>query len=142
MSGLSIGQRVRFAAGLYAGCEGTVERIKDNGTVVVRGDPLHGRGGPGFSANPEERVAWGLAPIDARGDGITIEHRNSNEYTLHNLPRNDGIWLRVENFDVNIKRTDEGLVVDLYDASDEADGDPMGSAYAFDADTMAHLEEN
>lgn len=60
---LAIGQTVRFAAGLYIGCEGIVERIHDNGTVVVRGEPLHGRGGPGFSANPEEQVVWGLAPV-------------------------------------------------------------------------------
>lgn len=67
---LAIGQRVRFAAGLYIGCEGIVERIHDNGTVVVRGDGLHGRGGPGFSANPAEQVAWRLTPIDSASTPI------------------------------------------------------------------------
>lgn len=49
----TVGQRVRFISSLYVGVVGTVEAIKDNGLIVVRGGPLHGRGGAGFSTEPE-----------------------------------------------------------------------------------------
>lgn len=71
---------------------------------------------------------------------ISISAKNPNEYTVENLPRGEGIWLRVENFDVKVKRTDEGLVIDVYDASDEINGDAIASAYAFDTDTLAYQE--
>lgn len=72
---------------------------------------------------------------------ISISKLEHHEFTIDNLPRGEGISLRVENFDVRITRTDEGVVVDVYDANDELNGDTLASAYAFDAETLSDQED-
>lgn len=46
---------------------------------------------------------------------IHIEQRGECEYQVHNLSRGEGVWIQVENFDVKLRRTDTGLIVDVYD---------------------------
>ena len=41
----------------------------------------------------------------------------------------DGAWVRIENIDVRIRRTDEGVVVDLYPAN-QPNLEPVASTYA------------
>lgn len=65
---------------------------------------------------------------------IRIEQKNQYEYQVHNLPRNEGVWIRVENFDVQLKRTDEGLAVDIFGFHDEQREESLASTYAFDSE--------
>lgn len=51
----AVGQRVRFARGLYEGSEGSIESIAASGHIVVRGDR-----GTGFGVTADEAVEWGL----------------------------------------------------------------------------------
>lgn len=67
--------------------------------------------------------------------GPKITQQESHEFTCEGLPRNEAVWLRVDNFDVQIKRTDEGLVIDVFDYADEAREESLASTYAFDCDT-------
>lgn len=55
----AVGQRIRFARGLYEGNEGTVESISPSGRIVVRGDR-----GTGFGVNPDEAIQWGLQVLE------------------------------------------------------------------------------
>lgn len=71
---------------------------------------------------------------------IHIEQRNAYEYQVHNLPRNEGVYVQVENFDVLLKRTDEGLVVDVFDMDDDAREDTIATTYAFDSDTRSFMD--
>lgn len=71
---------------------------------------------------------------------INIEQHNEFKYQVHNLPRSVAIWIQVENFDLQIKRTDEGIVVDIFDMDDEDRGESLASTYAFDTDTMSYQE--
>lgn len=76
-----IGRRVRFDAGPFTGFEGTVEKISANGIMVVRGDPLHGRDGAGFSVDVHEGAQWDVvladppvpAPLPASADTAKAE---------------------------------------------------------------------
>ena len=72
---------------------------------------------------------------------VHIEQKNESEYQVHNLPRNQGIWVQVENFDIQIKRTDEGIVLDIYDMDDEERSGSIGYAYAFDSETRSFQED-
>lgn len=72
---------------------------------------------------------------------ITPQQDDEHDFQVHNLPRNEAIWLQVENFDLYIKRTDEGIVVDIYDADIEAPLESLNSAHAFDADTISFQGE-
>lgn len=67
---------------------------------------------------------------------IEITQMDRYEFICRNLPRNEAIDLTIENFDLHIKRTDEGIVVDIFDTLDEERVDSMGSTYAFDNDTQ------
>ncbi len=73
---------------------------------------------------------------------IHIEQRNEYEYQVHNLPRNEGIWIQVKNFDVRILRTDEGIVLEAFDVDALIREEPLSSAYAFDNDTASFQVEN
>ena len=72
---------------------------------------------------------------------IEIEQREEHEYQVHNLPRNEAIWLQIENFDLHIKRTDEGLAVDIFDTDDLDRSESLSGTYAFDSDTASFGEE-
>lgn len=72
--------------------------------------------------------------------GATIEQRSESEFQVNDLKRNEAIHMRVENFDLHIKRTDEGIVVDIYDFQDELNGESLGSTYAFDSETLVFQE--
>ena len=61
-------------------------------------------------------------------------------FQVHNLARNEGIWLQVENFDLRIKRTDEGISVSIYDVDVEADLELLSECCAFDNDTISFQE--
>jgi hypothetical protein len=53
---------------------------------------------------------------------------NAKEFTLK--PKQDHVWVTVGNISVYIKRTDEGVVVDLFKLGHE-DQDCITSTYAF-----------
>src|SRR5690606_1168657 len=57
-----------------------------------------------------------------------------------NLERNQCVWLAVAGASLAIKRTDEGIVVDVYPRGRE-DREASASAYVFDSGLEAELEE-
>lgn len=67
---------------------------------------------------------------------IQIKQLNEHEYRVENLPRGESVWVQVDCFDVNLKRTDEGLVVDVYGFNDQDRGESLASLCAFDSDTL------
>lgn len=71
---------------------------------------------------------------------IHIEQKNEFEYQVHNLLRNQAIWLQVENVDFYIKRTDEGIIIDAYDFDGERD-ESIDSLQVFDTDTKSFQGE-
>lgn len=68
-------------------------------------------------------------------NAIHIEQRTEYEYQVHNLKRNENVWIQIENFDIKLKRTDEGLVVDVFDMDDELREEPISTLHAFDEET-------
>lgn len=55
-------------------------------------------------------------------------HDEENDYTLP--LEEDACWITVNNLSVYIKRTDEGVVIDIYELNDE-NNEPIASTYAF-----------
>jgi hypothetical protein len=53
----------------------------------------------------------------------------------------DSTWIGVKDFSVYIKKTDEGVVVDIF-ARGYEDCDSLASAYAFDTEAKEMQEEN
>lgn len=51
----------------------------------------------------------------------------------------DRAYIRVEGFDIRIIRTDEGIVVDIFDPNDS--GDMLGSTYAYDNELVGENDE-
>lgn len=76
----------------------------------------------------------------------TITAKSSiGEFALDGLECNDSIWLRVDNFDLSIKRTEVGITVDVYsynEGGDYAYNATLASATAFDVDTYSSDEED
>lgn len=54
--------------------------------------------------------------------------------------RADSTWIGVKDFSIYIKKTDEGVVVDIY-ARDFEDCDCLASTYAFDSEAEEMREE-
>jgi hypothetical protein len=52
----------------------------------------------------------------------------------------DSTWIGVKDFSIYIKKTDEGVVVDIY-ARDFEDCDCLASTYAFDSEAEEMREE-
>lgn len=50
-----------------------------------------------------------------------IKQSDHGEFSLAGLARNESVWLRVENFDLSIKRTDEGIVVNVHTFTEDKD---------------------
>ncbi len=68
--------------------------------------------------------------LDAEIAGALIKAPDDTEpdyYTLR--PEAEGVWIRVNNLDVHLRRTDEGVVVDLY-PGDQPDTESLASTYA------------
>lgn len=65
---------------------------------------------------------------------------NPYEFQLTGVPRNEGVWVRVENFDVLLKRTDVGIVVSVFDYDDEQREEALAECWAVDGDTAAYQE--
>lgn len=75
-------------------------------------------------------------------DRINIHQANEHEYQVNNLPRNEAIWLQVENFDLYIKRTDGGIEVEIHDTDSKKRKESIDNAFAFDSDTTSYQEED
>jgi hypothetical protein len=73
---------------------------------------------------------------------VFISVKSDQQFQVQNLERNESIWLQVENFDLYIKRTDEGIVVDIYDVDCESRLESLNSAHALDADTASFREDD
>lgn len=58
--------------------------------------------------------------LDEESDAELVDHADST-------------WIGVKGFSIYIKKTDEGVVVDIY-AKDCEDCDSLASCYAFDAE--------
>lgn len=68
--------------------------------------------------------------LEAETAGALIKAPGDSEpdyYTLR--PEATGAWIRVNNLDVHLRRTDEGVVVDLY-PGDQPDVESLASTYA------------
>lgn len=57
-----------------------------------------------------------------------------------NLERNQSVWLGVADASLYIKRTDEGIVVDIY-AKGAEDGECLASTYVFDSELTPDVDE-
>lgn len=71
---------------------------------------------------------------------ITAENVETGDYVA-NLAKNESLWLTVGNASLYIKRTDEGVVVDIYGKGRE-DGESVASTYAFDAELEEDSQED
>lgn len=71
----------------------------------------------------------------------SIEQKNEYEYVVQGLPRNESVWLQVGNFDVQLKRTDEGIVVEIFDFHDDQREESMASTYAYDSETILGAQD-
>lgn len=90
-------------------------------------------------AYPDDPVI-AAALRDGVGSGDLRRDADGEGYTL--APRAQGAWITVDTLSVNVKRTDEGVVVDLYPLDDE-DGTALASTWALFADaddTLASAE--
>ena len=65
---------------------------------------------------------------------MKLQQEGDNEGKLDGLtPDGDGFWITVGNASVYLKRTDEGLVVDIYPLEQEST-EAVASCYAFDSE--------
>lgn len=65
---------------------------------------------------------------------LEISQSSDNKATLQGLtPDSDGFWITAGNASVYLKRTDEGLVVDVYPLNREME-ESVASTYAFDSE--------
>lgn len=72
---------------------------------------------------------------------VTKDGKMLNTFQLHNLERNEAVHLQVENFEVRIKRTDEGVILTVFDIDiDDGNDDGLASCHAFDNDTVSYQE--
>jgi hypothetical protein len=60
---------------------------------------------------------------------LSLDTPEGSDYTLH--PDAQSCWVTVDNVAVYIKRTDEGVVVDLYPNGYEAQIDSIAGTYVF-----------
>jgi hypothetical protein len=63
---------------------------------------------------------------------ITAESIPNRDYVA-DLDKNESLWLTVGLASLHIKRTDEGIVVDIW-AKGAEDEEPIASTYAFDSE--------
>lgn len=63
---------------------------------------------------------------------ITAESIVDRDYVAA-LEKNESLWLTVGLASLHIKRTDEGVIVDLF-AKGAEDEEPIASTYAFDSE--------
>lgn len=63
---------------------------------------------------------------------ITAESIANSDYVAA-LEKNESLWLTVGLASLHIKRTDEGVVVDIFAKGGE-DEEPIASTYAFDSE--------
>lgn len=61
----------------------------------------------------------------------TITEVDTHRFKLEQLAKNEAVWIEAAPFSLYVKRTDEGLVVDIYDRAEE---NCVASTYAFDGD--------
>jgi len=77
---------------------------------------------------------------DAPAPGHALREDTSEDYTL--VKPFDGVWITVkERFSIKIHTTDEGVVVDIFARGHEDEGS-IGSAYAFDNETICDCPEH
>lgn len=69
---------------------------------------------------------------------ISRESGPDGDYVA-NLAKNEALWLTVANASLHIKRTDEGIVVDIWPKGRE-DEEPVASTYAFDSELDPQAE--
>lgn len=69
---------------------------------------------------------------------ISPESGPDGDYVA-NLAKNEALWLTVANASLHIKRTDEGIVVDIWPKGRE-DQEPVASTYAFDSELDPQTE--
>lgn len=79
-----------------------------------------------------------------KSDDSRLFHSESNldrcvDYVLN--PEDAFCWITVGNISVYLKRTDEGVVVDLYPKGDEF-SEPLASTYAYFAEAEPELDAN
>jgi hypothetical protein len=68
--------------------------------------------------------------LESEAAGVLVKAPDDTEpdyYTMQ--PEAEGVWIRVNNLDVHVRRTDEGVVVDLY-PGDQPDTESLASTYA------------
>ena len=67
-----------------------------------------------------------------------LEHNGDSDYTLK--PGETSVWITVDNISVYVRRTDEGVIVDLYPHFGEMYTE-LGSTYAFFSEAEEAQEE-
>ncbi len=69
---------------------------------------------------------------DERPAGVLVPEGDALE-TEDWILRGEWVWITVGTLSVQVKRTDEGVVVNIYGLRHEAD-DPVASTYAFEGE--------
>jgi hypothetical protein len=76
-----------------------------------------------------------------KGHGLLIlDYKTENEYTFLGEPESlDKVWISFGKFSISIHKTDEGVVVDVFQKGKEDRGD-LASCYAFDSEILTDKE--
>jgi hypothetical protein len=69
---------------------------------------------------------------------VLIAEKGPAEYTLR--PDVDSVWITVDKFSVYVRRTDEGVVVDIF-ALDHENEEALASTYAFTQEALDAMED-
>ena len=73
-------------------------------------------------------------------NGALLQGEEENDYIFPEDSEHGSIWVTVNNISVYIRRTDEGVVVDLFPHYRETE-DPIASTYAWFAEAEPEEEE-
>lgn len=61
-----------------------------------------------------------------------LKYNGDSDYTLDQ--NSDSVWITVKGFSVYIKKTDEGVVCDIFEKGKESSYDSLASTYVFDSE--------
>lgn len=59
-----------------------------------------------------------------------LTRENDSDYTLEN----ESVWITVKGFSVYLKKTDEGVIVDIYQKGQECLSESLAGTYAYDSE--------
>lgn len=100
-----------------------------------------------FSAAPPFAVFNALESMErqlakVKAGVLQLDKNDKNAGSDYTLKRGEKVWLTVkERFSISVHETDEGVVVDIFARGHEDEGS-IGSAYAFDNETICDCPDH